>query len=182
MSTFTRSNEEAILAAITGDLVAKGFKVRCELGEEEDARRGAPPRIVWVPSRRGGRRYTHPAQQLLGQKVAHEKNVQFDVHVWGANYVEVSCLEDALIAALFNQLSPNAYELLEASLADEPEKPGEGRGYELVIPVRLLRVPITAEWRSRNTPITITTVTGEVAGALGEAPASAASGISVTYS
>lgn len=182
MSTFTRSNEEAILAALTGDLAGKGFKVKCELGEDEDARRGTPPRITWVPARRGGRRYTHPAQQpIAGAKVAHEKNVAFDVHVWGGNYPDASRLEDALIATLFNVLSPNGYELGDASLPDEPEKSGEAKGYEIVIPVRLLRVPIAAEWRPRVT-ITTATVSGEIAGPLGEAPASPAPGISVTYS
>ena len=181
MTTFARSNEEAILAAITGDLAAKGVKVRCELGEDEEARRGAPPRIVWVPARRTSRRYTHPAQQRDGMKIGHEKNVAFDVYIWGANYVEASRLEDALISTLFNLLSPNAYDLGETSLPPEPDKPGEARGYEIILPVWLLRVPIVAEWRPRAA-ITSTAITGEVAGALAEAPASAAPTIDVTYS
>ena len=180
MSTFTRSNEEAILDFLTGHLAALGVKVKCELGDEADARRGAPPRIVWVPSRRG-RRYTHPAQQLAGAKVGHEKNVLFDVHVWGANYPEASRLEDALLAVLFNRISPNGYELQDGGgPPDQPEAPtpGEAKGYELVIPIRLLRIPVLVEWRP-PTSITAASATGEVVGPLGELPASPAPTITI---
>jgi hypothetical protein len=180
LSTFTKSNEEAILDAITGELAAAGVKVKCELGEAEDVRRGAPPRIAWVPSRRG-RRYTHPAQQRAGMKVGHEKNVLFDVHVWGANYTEASRLEEALIGVLFNRLSPNAYELGDgAGPPDEPETPNEaGKGYELVIPIRLLRIPIAAEWRT-SLPVESLTATGEVEGHGGAEPASPAPTITIS--
>lgn len=173
MSTFVRSNEEAILDFITGHLAALGFRVKCELGAEADARRGAPPRITWVPSR-GGRRYTHPAQQRAGGKVGQEKEVLFDVHVWGDNYPAASRLEEALISVLFNHISPNGYELQDGGgPAEEPESPapGEARGYELVIPIRLLRIPIFVEWRPTAT-IAEASGAGEVFGALGELPAS----------
>lgn len=180
MSDFARSNEQAILDVLSGQIVALGLTVRCELGEAEDARRGAPPRIVWVP-RRGGRRYTHPAQQRDGMKVGHEKNVQYDVHVWGSSVADASRIEELLIAALFNAFSPNAYDLGEGGPALPPETPGDGKGYELVIPIRLLRIPVPAERRG-STGIDSAEATGSVNGAIGEDPTSSAPTVSITYS
>lgn len=178
MSRFSRSNEEAILDFITGHLAEIGVKVKCELGVEEDARRSAPPRIVWVPAPRG-RRYTHPAQQRMGMKVGHEKNVLYDVHVWGANYAEASRLEEALIGVLFNWISPNGYDLEDGGgPPEEPETPGEGKGYELVIPIRLLRIPIAAE-RRPSTAMSNGTAAGEVVGPTGATPASPGPSITI---
>lgn len=177
--SFDRSNEEAILATVTGNLAAQNVKVKCELGADEDARRGAPPRITWVP-RKGGRKYTHPAQQLGDTKVAHEKNVAYDVHVWGASVEMASRLEESLVAALFNELSPNAYELGEGGPAELPEGPNEGTGYELIIPIRLLRIPIAAERRQLVTLLGAT-ATGQVVGAHGETPASATPDLEKVY-
>jgi hypothetical protein len=170
VSQFTKSNEEAIFAALTGSLAAEGIKVRIELGADEDARRGAPPRIVAVPQ---GRKYTHPAQQLHAtMKVGQEKAPAFDFHCWGADYFQASVLEDAVVRALFNTLSPNAYELGDSAPPNYSDTPNEAKGWEIVVPVRLLRIPIPAVQFRRVTIQTIT-APGAVTGPNGATPTSA---------
>lgn len=170
-----KSNTEAVLAKVTGALGAAGLKVRCEIGDLEDARRGAPPRIVWCPR---GRRYADPTQQREGMKVGHEVEPLYDVHVWGGSYFEAERLEAALLAALFNSFSPNAYELGEAPAPGQPETPNEAKGWEIVIPIRLLRTPIPAEVRPTVTLLGAQ-ATGAVKGVLGEDPSSAAPTVTV---
>lgn len=171
MSRFTQSNEEAILAEISGELARMGRKLKLELGAAEDARRGAPPRVTWVPREGAPRRYAHPAQQRAEGKVAHEKGVSFDVHFWGADYRSASALEDDVIAALYNRFSQNAYELGDGVPGPIPETPNEATGYEIITPIRLLRIPIFAELFATVT-LETTTAKGQVVGALGEDPAS----------
>lgn len=169
MSQFTKSNEEGLFARLTGRLAAEGVKLRVEIGADEDARRTAPPRIVAVPQ---GRKYTHPAQQLHAQtKVGHEKTPAFEIHCWGNDYFQASALEDAVIRALFNEFSPNAYELGDSPPPAYADTPNEAKGWEIVIPMRFLRVPIAAEVYQRVTLQTIT-APGRVAGPNGATPKS----------
>lgn len=176
MTQFTRSNEEAIFAKLTGSFAAEGLKIRVEIGADEDARRGAPPRIVAVPQ---GRKYTSPAQQLhASMKVGQEKTTAWDFHCWGADYVGASLLEDALVRALFNQLSPNAYELGDSSAPSYADTPNEGKGWEIVVPVRLLRIPIPAVVFKRVTIQTIT-ATATVKGPNGATPSSTGASIQI---
>ena len=53
-------------------------------------------------------------------------------------------LEDALVRALFNTRSPNAYELGESPAPRYADTPNESKGWDIVVPVRLLRIPIPA--------------------------------------
>lgn len=168
MSLFTGSNEAAILSAFTGDLAAVGVKVRCEIGADEDARRGAPPRITWVPQ---GGDITHPEQQLAEMQVAHEDNPEYLVHFWGASYHAAKQLMYALHGVLFRQRSPNAYELGSWDVGSLPETPNESKGFEIVQTIRLLRIPIPAQL-FRAVTITSATATGQILGAAGENPAS----------
>lgn len=176
MSQFSKSNEEGIFARLTGSFAAEGLKVRIEIGADEDARRGSPPRIVAVPQ---GRKYTHPAQQLQpSMKVGQEKNTVWDFHCWGTDYFGASMLEDALIRALFNQVSPNAYELADSPPPRYADTPNESKGWEIVVPVRLLRIPIPAVVYRRVTLDTIT-ASGSVSGPQGATPTSVGSAITI---
>ena len=63
---YAGSNTAAILDALTAEM-----KIENRIGEEEEARNGAPPRVVWVPLPRG-RTYTGPPQdERTDMKVAH---------------------------------------------------------------------------------------------------------------
>lgn len=164
MGLFTASNEAHLLAHLTAVLAADGIKLAIGLGADEDARRDKPPRITLVP-RNGGRKYTDPSQQFnTAIKVGTEKNISFDAHFWGRDYLDACRLEDAFLKVLYNSLSRNAYELSDGGPAEQPEGPNEQNGYKLITPVRFLKVPVAVE---NYTPVALDTMTvsGAVSGA-----------------
>lgn len=181
MGLFTASNEADLLSFLTAALAADGIKLVIQMGADEDARRSQPRRIVFVP-RKGGRRYSDPAQQLNPLiKVGCEKAPAFDVRCWGRDYLDATKLEDALIRVLYNSLSRNAYELSDGGPADAPEGPNEQSGYELTFGVRFLKVPVAVENYTRTT-LTGLTSEGGVKGAIDETPTSTGPTITITES
>ena len=201
MGLFTASNEAELLSYLTAALAADGVKLVIQMGADEDARRSGPRRITFVP-RKGGRRYSDPAQQLNPLiKVGCEKAPAFDVRCWGRDYLDATRLEDSLIRVLYNSLSRNAYELSDGGPADAPEVPNEQQGYELsdggpadapegpneqsgyelTFGVRFLKVPVAVENYTRTTLETLT-AQGAVSGALGETPTSTGPTITITES
>lgn len=162
---FTGANEAAIVERVAKEMgVAMGF------GAAEEARREAPPRITWVWK---GERYTRdPAQQRADMLKAHEVDPLFDVHVWGRDYLDAADLRTRLLGALFNALSPNAYELAgEGKPGTDDEGKPVAVGIEIVIPVRLLKVPVPSRLHQRVTLDTKTS-RGVVTGPVGETPTS----------
>lgn len=163
MGLFTASNEAHLFAHLTAALAADGVKLPINIGADEDARRDKPPRITLVP-RRGGRRYTDPSQQFnRAIKVGTEKNIAFDAHFWGRDYFDASRLEDAFLKVLYNSLSRNAYELADGGPAEAPEAPNEQNGYEIIVPIRFLRVPVAVE-NYTSTALDTMTMDGAVSG------------------
>lgn len=169
---YLKSNEAAIL-----DRLAKVMGVPQNFGVAEDARREAAPRITWVWK---SERYVRdPAQQREDMAVAHEVEPLFDVHVWGRDYLEASSLRSKLLGALFNEFSTNAYELAgEGKPPKEDEATPLGAGVEIVVPIRLLKVPVPFRVH-RQVTLTSATVQGTVTSPSGGSPTSDAGEIVV---
>lgn len=149
---YAGSNTAGVLAALTTEM-----RIENQIGAEEDARNGAPPRVVWVPVPRG-RSYTGPpTDERTDMKVAHLVAAAFEVHLWGKDFFGAEELEAKLGAALFNRLSPYAYQLG----VGDPRGGGSSssQGYEFVVQVTLLRIPIAAETR-KSVTLTSITATG----------------------
>lgn len=152
LTLYAGSNTAAILDALT-----KEMGIENRIGAEEDARNGAPPRVVWVPVPRGRAYSGPPTDERADMKVAHLVAASFEVHLWGRDFFGAEELEAKLGAALFNRFSPRAYQLG----AGDPRgggAPGQ-QGYEFVVGVTLLRIPIAAELRQSVT-LTGMTATG----------------------
>lgn len=169
---YGQSNESAIL-----DRIAKTMGVAQNLGTLEDARRESAPRITWVWK---SERYARdPAQQREEMAVGHEVEPLFDVHVWGRDYREATALRSQLLAALFNEFSPNAYELGEGKPPRDDEGSSTAVGVEIVVPIRLLKVPVPFRAHKR---ITLSSASAEirVSGSKGEDPTSTGGGVVAT--
>lgn len=153
---YAGSNVVAILAQLTA-----AMGVQNSIGTEESARNGAPGngRVTWIPISKGGRSYSQTAQQHAESKHIHEVAVKFAVHLYARDYGAAERLEIDFMKALYNELSPNAFELQGdgEQFGDEPGSPG----FVFVIPVRLLRIPLPVEIRRRVT-LTSATATGEL--------------------
>lgn len=136
-----------------------------KLGTEEEVRTGTPPRIVWVPET-GKRSYSATIQQRTDVKHVREVNPRFQVHIWARDYAEAERLEAALEKALYAKFSGNAY-----TWSDGEQKAGDAaqRGYEFIIPVQLLKVPLAVAVFQRVTLVT-QTAQGEIANAAGADP------------
>lgn len=159
---YAGSNTAAILDALTSEM-----KIQNRIGAEEEARNGAPPRVVWVPLARGRAYSGPPTDERTDMKVAHLIAASFDVHLWADDFFRAEELEATLCGALYNRLSPRAYQLG----AGDPRgggAPGQ-RGFVIVVPVTLLRIPIPAELRQQVT-LTSKTVTGKVGAPSGDNP------------
>lgn len=140
------------------DQLTAAMSVENRLGTTEDARVGAPPRVVWVPSPKAARRYSNTVQQRpdLHLKSAHDVAPLFLVHLWGESYTAAEDLEQRLERALYTVFSPNAYELEDGG--EQEADVGLGRGFLFVVPVRLLRVPLAVETYTSVTLATATAV------------------------
>jgi hypothetical protein len=150
---FTSSNVATILTELT-----TAMKIANSIGNAEAARNTSPPHVTWVPVSKGGRSYSQTAQQRADMKHIHEVAIKFQVHLHGRDYFACEALEILLGKALYDTLSPNAYELL----ADGEESGDQGptiSGYEFIVPVRLLRIPLPVEIRQRVT-LSSATATG----------------------
>ncbi|MCC6559643.1 MAG: hypothetical protein IT372_42545 [Polyangiaceae bacterium] len=158
-TAFVKSNTAAILDALTAEM-----GIENAIGAEEDARRSAPRRVTWVPLPKG-RQYAAPTQQRADMKVCHVVSATFAVHLWGKDFFDAEQLEQLLVGALFNRLSPNAYELGAGDPLGGDDT--SSRGFDLVIPVTLLRIPIAAEVRQR-VALTSAMATGSVSNPLGQ--------------
>jgi hypothetical protein len=143
---FAGSNVVEVLATLTA-----AMGVQNSIGTEESARNGAPVdgRVTWIPVTKGGRSYSQTAQQQAAFKHIHEVAVKFTVHLYARDYGAAERLEVAFAKALYDKLSPNAYELQGdgEQFGDEPGKPG----FVFALPVRLLRIPLPVEIRQRAT-------------------------------
>lgn len=135
------------------DVLTTETRIENQIGAEEDARNSAPPRVVWVP-RPNGRTYSGPpTDERSDMKVAHLCGATFDVHLWGKDYFGAEELETALIAALYNRF-PRCYQLGSGDPRGGAS-PGQ-QGYEFVVLVTVLRIPIPAELRPS---VTLTGIT-----------------------
>jgi hypothetical protein len=172
------SNAAAIIDTLTVPMSSTfGTAIECRLGEAEEARVGAPPRCIWVPPKKGTRKYSGTAQQRedLHLKSSHDVAVLFQVHLWGANYNEAEQLEIALEAALYNTLSGNAYDLgPEAEQWGDSSPTGQGTTFLFVVPVRLLRIPLPVIVY-RTTTVTQATANATVTDPLGGTPTTGSS-------
>jgi hypothetical protein len=136
------------------------MKIANSIGNAEGSRNTAPPHVTWVPVPKGGRSYSQTAQQRADMKHIHEVAIKFQVHLHGRDYFACEELEIALERALYITRSRNAYELL----ADGEESGDQGpttSGYEFIVPVRLLGIPLLVEIRK-----TITLTSASAAGSL----------------
>ncbi len=164
---YTGSTIAAVL-----DLVSGAMGVENKIGESEEARSGAPPRVTWVPALKASRKYSQTAQQRpdLHMKHAHDVAPLFSVHLWADSYAAAEDLEQRLEAALYASLSGNAYELgPDGEQEGDNAASGQGRSWLFVIPVRLLRIPIPV---MVFVPVKIATVTAPILleGTLGGTP------------
>lgn len=154
---YANANGSKILEVLT---TATGFEHKTGLAEE--VRRSRPPRVVWVP---GPASYGGPnTSSREDMKVAAERARIFKVHFWGKDFEEAERLEDITIRELFNNFSHYAYEL---GTEEDPEGgDSEHAGILLVLPIKLLRIPIPAELRLRTMLLgatargTVTTLAG----------------------
>lgn len=168
--TYRGSVPQEVLDQLT---TAMGIENR--IGSDEEAKLGAPGRVVWVPPQRGTRRYNGTSQQRssdLHVKHVHAVDVSFLVHLWAASYTGAEELEQKLEAALYTVFSPNAYELgPEGEQRGENAATGQGRGWLFIVPVRLLRIPIPVE-RYRTVTLTSATATTTITDPKGGTPSS----------
>jgi hypothetical protein len=144
--SYIGSNVAAILDALT-PLMAKSFgaPIECKLGTSEAARTGAPPLCIWVPPEQGTREYTETVQKRpdLHIKAVHDVAVSFDVHLRGASYTQCEQLEIALLAALYNFVGSNGYQLGPNGKQFGDNSPtGQGQQFLFVVPVKLLHIPL----------------------------------------
>lgn len=161
---YAGSNVALVLAAVT-----TAMRVQNSIGSEESARQGAPGdgRVTWVPVSRGGRTYSQTAQQHVKYKHVHEVSVKFAVHLFARDYGAAERLEVVFAKALYDTLSPNAYDLNGdgEQFGDEPGL----AGYVFAVPVRLLRIPLSVEER-RTVTLTSATAIGTLTATDGSAP------------
>lgn len=139
---FVNSNLDGVL-----DAIGTSMGLECRIGAAEDARTGAPPRVVWVPAPKAARKYTITAQQRPEAHFKHVHDVAalFSVHLWADSYAAAEDLERRLETALYNVLSPNGYELEDGEQVGDSAPTGSGQTWLFVVPVRLLRIPIPVE-------------------------------------
>jgi hypothetical protein len=142
---FTGSNVAEILAMLT-----TAMKIPNSIGNAEAARNASAPRVTWVPVPKGGRSYSQTSQQRGEFKHIHEVAIKFQVHLYGRDYFACEELEILLERALYNTLSRNAYELLADGEESGDQSPTVN-GYEFIVPVRLLRIPLPVEIRKTIT-------------------------------
>jgi hypothetical protein len=161
--------EKFAASAVAGALekLTKAMGVENKIGNAEAVRRSAPPRVAWVPDPKGRRRQRVVSQQRRDVKHVHEVEPLFLVHLWGRNYFAAEELERKLERALYDTFSPNAY-AYEPGGDGYGDDPG-GDGYAIVVPVRLLKIPLPVEIRQSVT-LTGATAAGTLKDAGGDNP------------
>lgn len=97
---FRSSDLEAFLDALTAKMAALAPSeepVVNAMGNRENARVGAPPRVVWVPDRE---RYDDPDVKLPSAHAIARTDETFEVVVWGEDYQRTKALRNRLAGAL----------------------------------------------------------------------------------
>ncbi len=76
-----------------------------EIGEENLAKEGTPPRVVWVPT---SDRFVAPTERgATTQRSLHTRQAGVDVHLWGADFAGAESLLAAFVYALRQVVGAN---------------------------------------------------------------------------
>jgi hypothetical protein len=122
---------DAYLDAITAEI---GVEQR--IGAAEDARIGAPPRMVWVPPKKGALQIRPAPFARAGEDVVVWAEARFDVSIWADSYGAAYDLYTALWTALDSLFGPPAG---RPAVGSDPSRPGYDLGdpSDLVIDERV---------------------------------------------
>lgn len=114
---------QGYMADVTG--LAWGF------GRLEDARRAAPPRIVWVPQQAP----SYGTPQAVGghQRALYKRTVRVEAHVWGATYEQAEQLVYRLAQALRKTALTSYHPLGESWTTEAPAAAQRDLGAYVVV-------------------------------------------------
>lgn len=161
------SNLEALALELSRELSRRGLKVPCGIGPAEDARHGAPPKVVIVDGGGTEETYEEPAIQPDHGVAIWESLSRLTIVVRGEDVRRAENIRDALFAAMHTAFSNNGARPLRARRQGGNHNE---QGFTIVVAVEF-RVPILLEEFIPDAPVDTVTSEGTVtSGAGGDTP------------
>ncbi|WP_437591494.1 hypothetical protein [Sorangium sp. So ce1000] len=161
------SNLEALVLDLNKELARQGVKVLCTIGPAEDARQGAPPKLVFIDGGGAEEAYEEPTIQPEHAVAIWDSLPRLTVVVRGEDVRRAERLRDALFAAFHTTFSNHGVKPLRGRRSGGNQNE---QGFTITVTIEF-RVPIYLEEFLPDAPIDTVTSEGTVtSGAGGDTP------------
>jgi len=161
------SNLEALALELSRELARRGLKVPCSIGPAEDARQGAPPKVVIVDGSGNEETYEEPAIQPEDGVAIWDSLPRLTIVIRGEDVRRAENIRDALFAAMHTAFSNNGARPVRGRRRGGNQSE---QGFTIEALVEF-RVPIYLEAYIEDAPIDTVTAEGYVtSGAPGDTP------------